>query len=214
MVVSVAMSDNECSSTASAYSRGTPATASVGITTWYPRSSAVSAMPNTPRFTDTPVATTVRTNIAGTQAAFYRERGREYPIIVRLRPEDRQRVDNVNDVLVSTPTGRLVQAKSLIALEPCRISDADGLSSTEARCGKFSVPEDPDDPKGARIDLAIAVVPAVATKAKPDPIFLIAGGPGQGSIEGYAPILGAFGGIHRERDLVLGDLDGSLHVER
>ena len=63
------------------------------------------------------VATTVRTNIAGTQAAFYRERGREYPIIVRLRPEDRQRVDNVNDVLVSTPTGRLVQAKSLMRVD-------------------------------------------------------------------------------------------------
>jgi HAE1 family hydrophobic/amphiphilic exporter-1 len=63
------------------------------------------------------VATTVRTNIAGTQAAFYRERGREYPIIVRLRPEDRQRVDNVNDVLVSTPTGALVQAKSLMRVD-------------------------------------------------------------------------------------------------
>ena len=63
------------------------------------------------------VATTVRTNIAGTQAAFYRERGREYPIVVRLRPEDRQRVDNVNDVLVSTPTGRLVQAKSLMRVD-------------------------------------------------------------------------------------------------
>ena len=34
------MSDSELSSTASAYSRGTPATASRGITTWYPRSSA------------------------------------------------------------------------------------------------------------------------------------------------------------------------------
>ena len=33
-LTSVAMSDSECSSTASAYSRGTPATASVGITTW------------------------------------------------------------------------------------------------------------------------------------------------------------------------------------
>jgi HAE1 family hydrophobic/amphiphilic exporter-1 len=63
------------------------------------------------------VATTVRTNIAGTQAAFYRERGREYPIIVRLRPEDRQRVDNVNDVLVSTPGGALVQAKSLMRVD-------------------------------------------------------------------------------------------------
>jgi hydrophobic/amphiphilic exporter-1 (mainly G- bacteria), HAE1 family len=63
------------------------------------------------------VATTVRTNIAGTQAAFYRERGREYPIVVRLRAEDRQRIDNVNDVLVSTPTGRLVQAKSLMRVD-------------------------------------------------------------------------------------------------
>ena len=63
------------------------------------------------------VATTVRTNIAGTQAAFYRERGREYPIVVRLRAEDRQRVDNVNDVLVSTPTGALVQAKSLMRVD-------------------------------------------------------------------------------------------------
>ena len=63
------------------------------------------------------VATTVRTNIAGTQAAFYRERGREYPIVVRLRPEDRQRIDNVNDVLVSTPTGTLVQAKSLMRVD-------------------------------------------------------------------------------------------------
>ena len=44
-----------------------------------------------------------------------------------------------------------LQAKSLIALEPCRIADADGLSSIEARCGKLSVPEDPDDPKGAHI---------------------------------------------------------------
>ena len=76
-----------------------------------------------------------------------------------------------------------VLAKSLIALEPCRIADADGLSSTEARCGKFSVPEDPDDAKGPRIELAVAVIPAVATKAKPDPLFLIAGGPGQGDGE-------------------------------
>ena len=71
------------------------------------------------------------------------------------------------------------------------------------------MPEDPDDPKGRRIDLAVAVVPAVATKAKPDPLFLIAGGPGQGSIEGYAPLLGAFAGIRRERDLVLVDQRGT-----
>ena len=103
----------------------------------------------------------------------------------------------------------LLEAKSLIALEPCRIADADGLTSTEARCGKLAVPEDPDDPKGPGIELSLAVIPAVATKAKPDPLFLIAGGPGQGSIEAYAPLIGAFAGIHRERDLVLVDQRGT-----
>lgn len=102
-----------------------------------------------------------------------------------------------------------VPAKTLIPLEPCRISDIDELTSTEARCGNLSVPENPDDPKGRRIELAIAIVPAVATEAKPDPLFLIAGGPGEGSIGAYAPLLGAFAGIRRERDLVLVDQRGT-----
>lgn len=96
-----------------------------------------------------------------------------------------------------------------LALEPCRVSDHHGLVSIEARCGKLSVPEDPQEPQGSRIELAVAVVPAVATKAKPDPLFLIAGGPGQGAIEGYAPILGAFAGIRRDRELVLVDQRGT-----
>jgi pimeloyl-ACP methyl ester carboxylesterase len=111
--------------------------------------------------------------------------------------------------LIALIGARPLHAKPLIALEPCRVADADGLSSTEARCGKFSVPEDPDDPKGPHIALAVAVIPAVATQAKPDPLFLIAGGPGQGSIEGYAPMLGALAAIRRERDLVLVDQRGT-----
>ncbi len=102
-----------------------------------------------------------------------------------------------------------LQAKPQIALEPCRISDIDGLVSVEARCGRFSVPEDPDSPESARIELAVAIVPAVATQAKPDPLFLLAGGPGQGAIQGFTPILGAFAGIRRERDLVLVDQRGT-----
>jgi hydrophobic/amphiphilic exporter-1 (mainly G- bacteria), HAE1 family len=63
------------------------------------------------------VATTVQTNVAGTQAAFFRERGREYPIILRLREEDRERVSDVDDILVSTPTGQVVPAKNLMRVE-------------------------------------------------------------------------------------------------
>ena len=112
-------------------------------------------------------------------------------------------------VLGALLSPQALEAKSLIPLEPCRIADLDGLVSTEARCGTLSVPEDPDDPDGPHIRLAVAVVPAIATKAKPDPLFLIAGGPGQGSIHGFAPLLGAFAGIRRERDLVMVDQRGT-----
>ncbi|MBP6716244.1 MAG: efflux RND transporter permease subunit, partial [Acidobacteria bacterium] len=64
------------------------------------------------------VANTIRTNIGGTTAAQYREKGREYPIIVRLRQEDRDTVDSVNDVLVATPQGLVLQAKNLLDLRP------------------------------------------------------------------------------------------------
>ena len=53
----------------------------------------------------TTLANTIRTNVAGTQAAMFRQAGNEYPIIVRLREDERQDVDDVDDVLVSTPAG-------------------------------------------------------------------------------------------------------------
>ncbi len=60
------------------------------------------------------VANTIQTNVAGTQAAFFRERGYEYPIVVRLREEDRGRVSDVSDILISTPQGQVLQAKNLM----------------------------------------------------------------------------------------------------
>jgi hydrophobic/amphiphilic exporter-1 (mainly G- bacteria), HAE1 family len=62
------------------------------------------------------IASSIRTSVGGTQAAFFRQGGNEYPIIVRLREEDRQRVDDINDILVSTPQGQVLQAKNLLAL--------------------------------------------------------------------------------------------------
>jgi HAE1 family hydrophobic/amphiphilic exporter-1 len=64
----------------------------------------------------TNVAESIRTNVAGTQAAFFRKDGNEYPIIVRLREEDRERVEDINDVLINAPTGQVLQAKNLLSL--------------------------------------------------------------------------------------------------
>jgi HAE1 family hydrophobic/amphiphilic exporter-1 len=63
------------------------------------------------------VATTIQTNVAGTEAAQYRERGNQYPIVVRLRQADRNEVSDVGDVLVSTPSGQVVPARNLLAVD-------------------------------------------------------------------------------------------------
>ncbi len=66
--------------------------------------------------TVTDVAQSVSTSVGGRQAAFFRQAGNEYPIIVRLREEDRQRIQDVSDVLISSPSGQVVQAKNVMAL--------------------------------------------------------------------------------------------------
>jgi HAE1 family hydrophobic/amphiphilic exporter-1 len=68
----------------------------------------------------TNVANAIRTNMAGTQAAVFRERGKEFPIIVRLREEDRERAESVSDVLISTPSGQVLPAKNVLAVDTQR----------------------------------------------------------------------------------------------
>jgi len=94
-------------------------------------------------------------------------------------------------------------------LAPCRLEHPYGLGSVAARCGRLGVPEDYARPDGKRIELAVAVVPAIAARAKDDPLFLLAGGPGQGAREAFVGTLGALAGVRRERDLVLVDQRGT-----
>jgi HAE1 family hydrophobic/amphiphilic exporter-1 len=67
--------------------------------------------------TTTSVANTIRTNLAGTQAAMFREGGNEYPIVVRLREEDRDELASVGDVLINTPQGQVLPARSVMITE-------------------------------------------------------------------------------------------------
>ena len=62
------------------------------------------------------VASTIQTNVAGTTAAQFRERGNEYPVVVRLREADREQINDVGDVLLSTPSGQVVPAKNVMAV--------------------------------------------------------------------------------------------------
>lgn len=93
---------------------------------------------------------------------------------------------------------------------------ADGLASCrlkgvehEARCGTLSRPLDSLRPGGPTIELHFAVLPALARQAKPDPVFFIAGGPGQSAIELAGPIGQMLGRLGQRRDIVLVDQRGT-----
>jgi pimeloyl-ACP methyl ester carboxylesterase len=96
-----------------------------------------------------------------------------------------------------------------VALTDCRLAHRDRLPTVAARCGTLEVPEDPSRPTGRRITLAIAVVPAISREPRPDPLFLLAGGPGQGARETFVAVAGAFTAVRRERDIVLVDQRGT-----
>jgi HAE1 family hydrophobic/amphiphilic exporter-1 len=65
----------------------------------------------------TQVANTIRTNVAGTTAAQFRQGGYEYPIIVRLKQEDRELVSDVNDVMVNTASGVSLPVKNVMVIQ-------------------------------------------------------------------------------------------------
>ncbi len=100
------------------------------------------------------------------------------------------------------------------ALAPCTLP---GLEE-EARCGTLEVPEDRRHPEGRRIPLRVSVLPARPAQgraAAPDPVFAIAGGPGESAVANaaiFAQLLGGAGdaGDARDaRDVVLVDLRGT-----
>jgi HAE1 family hydrophobic/amphiphilic exporter-1 len=109
------------------------------------------------------VATTIQTNVAGTTAAQFRERGNEYPVVVRLREADREEISDVGDVLLSTPSGQVVPAKNVLAVTreagPVQIDRknmeritrvnaeveiplSEAVAAVQARIGEINVPPD------------------------------------------------------------------------
>lgn len=95
------------------------------------------------------------------------------------------------------------------AWPPCRLEHPAKLLSIEAQCRTLRVPEDETRPAGRQIDLFVARVPAVSGRKAPDPLLLIAGGPGMGASEMYPAVAPAFARIRRERDLIIVDQRGT-----
>ncbi len=78
----------------------------------------------------------------------------------------------------------------------------------EAQCSTLDVPEDRAAPEGRTITLAIAWVPADA-EAEPDPVFMLAGGPGQGARASFSTVTPGFRDVLRSRNVILVDQRGT-----
>lgn len=96
-------------------------------------------------------------------------------------------------------------ALAALPLSPCHI---EGFPE-KVLCGSHRVFEDRAARSGRTIDLKIAVVPALRRESADDPLFVLAGGPGQGATK-YGPLIpAAFREVRKTRDIVLVDLRGT-----
>ncbi len=80
------------------------------------------------------VSRTIRANVGGVEAGRLREGGREYPITVRLKPEDRLTGLDLRNVSLRTPAGETVPLSALVRHErgrgPNEIERVDGQRVT------------------------------------------------------------------------------------
>ena len=76
-------------------------------------------------------------------------------------------------------------------------------------CGKLQRPLDPSVPQGAQIGIRYVVVPAMARRKFGDPVFLLAGGPGQSAVAVAAATMPLFSRLNNRRDIVFVDQRGT-----
>ena len=103
--------------------------------------------------------------------------------------------------LMACPT---VQAQT-IALKPCHLP---GMRDA-VQCGTLVRPLNPAAPTGTQINIEFAVIPSKAREKHPDPIFFMAGGPGQSAMDVIPAMQGAFSRLNNRRDLIFVDQRGT-----
>jgi pimeloyl-ACP methyl ester carboxylesterase len=91
-----------------------------------------------------------------------------------------------------------------IKLAECRLPKV----AQAVQCGTLDVPENRQQPNGRRLSIFVALLPANTLSPKPDPLVLLAGGPGQAAST-LGPFALSLTAIRRTRDIVLIDQRGT-----
>jgi len=80
------------------------------------------------------VGQAIQTNVGGSRAGYFREGGQQFPVTVRLRPEDRLTLQDLDAIAVRTPEGEMVPISALVDREsargPTEVSHVDGQRVT------------------------------------------------------------------------------------
>ncbi|MCC8538524.1 alpha/beta hydrolase [Xanthomonas axonopodis pv. poinsettiicola] len=93
---------------------------------------------------------------------------------------------------------------------PCTLSSGSAAGNIEAQCAQLQVAENPAAPKGRQIALKIAWLESDAGGGTTqDPVFFIAGGPGQSATEVSAIAAAALREVRKTRDIFLVDQRGT-----
>ena len=115
-------------------------------------------------------------------------------------------------VLLAIACAPEAQARKLGSLEfkTCSLSTPFSGDALAAQCATLQVPENPAAPNGRKIGLKIAWIPAAKDDAaEPDPVFMLAGGPGQSALESYPQTAMAFADVRKKRHIILVDQRGT-----
>jgi len=97
-----------------------------------------------------------------------------------------------------------------IAFEPCTLASGFSTGNVQAQCATFEVPEDRAHPGGRTIRLNLAWLPATEEgSATDDPVFFLAGGPGQSAVQVWPQLDPAFKEVRKQRHIVLVDQRGT-----
>ena len=112
-------------------------------------------------------------------------------------------------IVLAVGTARTALAAAALTLAPCKLEHPLRLTVLAAECGVLNVPENPDEPRGRQVGLHIVRVGAISRRKQPDPLFVLAGGPGAAAGAFFASVAPAFARIQRDRDIVLVDQRGT-----
>ncbi len=115
-------------------------------------------------------------------------------------------------LVLAGPVGVAAQsspASTPFTFSPCRLEHPSGLASVEAECGHMTVPENRAVSGGRQLQLFVARIPSLSRRHAPEPVFVLAGGPGLGASTFYAGVAPAFARIRRNHDIVIVDQRGT-----